>query len=343
VGRPTNFRISAPVVASIFFQTGGHPFLTQYLMKYLCLQFGADLAAADERDVENIVERYFDERTDFDNWVSDFSDGERSVYDLVASSEKGATRAELVRAIGDPKQVNHALRMLIHIGVVREDGPSSNVYRIGGEMFRRWFYETFTVKPGIAPLPASGASPPSAAPRVLLIKIFVASPGDVNDERRALEPVVAEINRTLGPRLQIRLDLVKYETDAYPGVSAGGPQAVIDSRINIQECDVVIGIFWRRYGTPTASGQSGSVHEIEKACESALLTRKPHVMVYFSDQPSRPPSLEEMDQWRKVMEFREQLEKKGLCVRYEGVQQFTDLVRTHLTAFLQDYVAAGPS
>ena len=44
-----------------------------------------------------------------------------------------------------------------------------------------------------------------------------------------------------------------------------------------------------------------------------------------------------------MMEFRERLEKMGLCVKYEGVQQFTDLVRGHLTAFLQDYVSTAPS
>jgi hypothetical protein len=87
----------------------------------------------------------------------------------------------------------------------------------------------------------------------------------------------------------------------------------------------------------------GSVHEIEKARESALRTRKPHVMVYFSDQPSTPRSLKEMDQWRKVMEFRERLENMSLCVKYEGVPQFTDLVRAPLTTFLQEYVSTGPS
>jgi hypothetical protein len=66
-------------------------------------------------------------------------------------------------------------------------------------------------------------------------------------------------------------------------------------------------------------------------------------MVYFSNQPSTPRSLEEMDQWRKVMEFRERLEKMSLCVTYEGVPQFTDLVRAHLTTFLQEYVSPGPS
>jgi hypothetical protein len=33
----------------------------------------------------------------------------------------------------------------------------------------------------------------------------------------------------------------------------------------------------------------------------------------------------------------------SLCVKYEGVPQFTDLVRAPLTTFLQEYVSTGPS
>ena len=38
-------------------------------------------------------------------------------------------------------------------------------------------------------------------------------------------------------------------------------------------------------------------------------------------------------------EDRERLEKLGLSAKYESVQQFTDLVRKHLSVFLQDYVS----
>jgi hypothetical protein len=335
VGRPTGYRLPMPVVRSIFFETGGHPFLVQYLMRYLCAHFGDELERVTEQDLRNVVERYFDERTDFDNWVSNFSDVERHAYYAIASRPEGTTRAELVKSLGDPKQVNHAIKMLVHIGVVREEHPNSNRYLVGGDMFRRWFYETFPPA-GEVRTGKDAPSPEPQAAKVRLLKVFVASPGDVADERRAIEPVVQEINQTMGRRVGLMLDLMKWETDTYPGLATGGPQAVIDRQMPVEDCDVVIGIFWRRFGTPTGFAESGSSSEIERACESALRRRRPHVMVYFSEQPASPKTTQEIDQWRKVVEFREKVEKLGLAVPYESVQDFSEQVRKHLTAFLHD-------
>lgn len=341
VGAPTGHRVPPAVVRSIFFETGGHPFLIQYVMRYLCAQFGDQLERATEHDLQNIVERYFDERTDFDNWVSTFSDIERRAYDAIASRPEGTTRADLVRTLGDPKQVNHAIKMLVHIGVIREERPNSNRYLVGGDMFRRWFYDTFSPAP--AQEPAMTAAPPAeTATKVRLLRVFVASPSDVGDERRAVEPVITEINQTIGRRMGLVLDLVRWETDVYPGVASGGPQTVINTQVAAEDCDIVIGIFWRRFGTPTAFAQSGSSYEIERACESALRRRRPHVMVYFSEQPASPKTIEEIDQWRKVVEFREKIDTLGLSCPYVSVQEFADHVRKHLTAFLHDQVQASP-
>jgi len=292
------------------------------------------------------VERYFDERTDFDNWASEFTDVEKRAYHLIASGQGGASRAELVRAIGDPKHANHAIRLLVHIGVVRESQPNSNRYLVGGDMFRRWFYDSLDVptagtaaeRPAASAAPATRPAPADQPASVRLIRVFVASPSDVAEERNALQPIIAGINQTIGPRLGGVFELVKWETDTYPGVSPGGAQAVINPQIDVEKCDLVIGIFWRRFGTPNALAESGSAYEIERACASGLRRGKPHVMVYFCERPSNPKTVEEIDQLRKVLEFRGRLDHVGLCSAYENVQQFTDMVRQHLSKFLQDYL-----
>ncbi|WP_421287177.1 hypothetical protein [Aeromonas veronii] len=50
-----------------------------------------------------------------------------------------------------------------------------------------------------------------------VIGVFVASPSDVSEERKALESVVHELNKTWSKNLNLRLDLIKWETDIYPG------------------------------------------------------------------------------------------------------------------------------
>ncbi|HVG56762.1 MAG TPA: AAA-like domain-containing protein [Vicinamibacterales bacterium] len=345
VGRPIGHQLDASVVSSIFLETGGHPFLTQYLMKHLCSQHSGNLSAVSEEHVQSIVEKYFDERTDFQNWVTDFTDTERQAYRRIATGIQGATRAELVRTLNDPKRVDDAIRMLIHIGVVREERPNNNRYLVGGHMFRRWFFERHGDTPTGA-VERGGTTEPPRQPRgperelVRVIKVFVASPGDVVEERKAVEPVVAEINRTLGDQLGCRLEVVMWETDAYAAASPLGAQPIIDSQIDVTSMDVVIGIFWTRFGTDTGFGLSGSAHEIQRALEASMRRGKPHVMVYFCDRPARIASVNDADQQKKVLELREQLGKRALMFPYEQVQQFKDLVRQHLGAYLQKHVEA---
>jgi TIR domain len=177
---------------------------------------------------------------------------------------------------------------------------------------------------------------------VRVIKVFVASPGDVVEERKAVEPVVAEINRTLGDQLGCRLEVVMWETDAYAAASPLGAQPVIDSQIDVTSMDVVIGIFWTRFGTDTGFGLSGSAHEIQRALEPSMRRGKPHVMVYFCDRPARIASVNDAEQQKKVLELREQLGKRALTFPYEQVQQFKDLVRQHLVVFLKKSATGAP-
>jgi hypothetical protein len=134
-----------------------------------------------------------------------------------------------------------------------------------------------------------------------------------------------------------------WETDAYAGASQGGPQAVIDTQFDITGVDVVIGIFWTRFGTDTGFGLSGSAHEIQRALDAAMRRGKPHVMIYFCDRPARIASVSDAEQQKRVLELREQLGKRALTFPYEHVQQFKDLVRQHLGAYLQKHVEASGS
>ena len=57
------------------------------------------------------------------------------------------------------------------------------------------------------------------------VRIFVASPRDVVEERRRLSQVVEQLNRGLADRLELKIELLRWETHAAPDV--GRPQGVI--------------------------------------------------------------------------------------------------------------------
>jgi hypothetical protein len=141
VMRPTGIDREFPVVSSIVRETGGHPFLAKYLMNKLVDAVDGDLTRATPEALQALVDRYSSERADFRQWALRFTDSDRRAYDLIASGS-GATRDGLLRALGNPQQTSRAIQVLIQTGVVREERPGSDRYVVGGDMFRRWFYDT---------------------------------------------------------------------------------------------------------------------------------------------------------------------------------------------------------
>jgi hypothetical protein len=88
------------------------------------------------------------------------------------------------------------------------------------------------------------------------------------------------VNRHIAEGLGLSLEAVLWEIDAYPGFHADRPQ---NSVLNIQNCDILIGIFWKRFGTPIKEdGRTATEHEISKAYEAWKQNGKPHILLYFN-------------------------------------------------------------
>ncbi len=107
------------------------------------------------------------------------------------------------------------------------------------------------------------------------LKVVLASPSDVQQERDYLAHVIDELNRTVAPIARLTITLLRWETDTYPGFHVLGPQGLIDEALRIEECDVLIGIFWKRVGTRIADGTTGTQHEVFKAYEAWKRTKRP--------------------------------------------------------------------
>lgn len=184
-----------------------------------------------------------------------------------------------------------------------------------------------------------GMSSPGSGKAMALTKVLrivVASPSDVQQERGVLDDVVAEVNRGVAADRCIRLEVVRWETDAHPGFDPGGPQGLIDPLLGITDCDFLIGIFWKHFGTPTQDAKSGTEHEIRMAYESWKRSGKPQILIYFNERPAALKTSTEADQWALVLRFKENFPKEGLWWSYRGSAQFEKLARNHLTQYVRD-------
>ncbi|RQW02926.1 NACHT domain-containing protein, partial [candidate division KSB1 bacterium] len=168
-----------------------------------------------------------------------------------------------------------------------------------------------------------------------ILKLVLSSPRDVAEERDIVELVAAELNKGVAADYNVLFEVVRWETDAFPGFHKAGPQGLIDPILDIENCDILIGIFWQRFGTPTRDAGSGTEHEFMKAYESWKQKDSPQIMMYFKDAEVRLATAADAEQYRKVHEFREKFPEEGLYWRYGDSRQFERLVRNHLTQFLK--------
>lgn len=167
-----------------------------------------------------------------------------------------------------------------------------------------------------------------------VLTVFLASPGDVSEERGRVEEVFGEWNRTWSRNLGVRLELIRWEEDAYPGVGIDA-QDVINSQIP-DNYDLFIGLMWSRFGTPTARAASGTAEEFQRAL--ARYRTSPddlNIFFYFKDTPI-PPSKLDPAQLLQIQQFKASLGKEGLLYwDFTDPDHFEKLIALHITKHVQ--------
>jgi hypothetical protein len=174
------------------------------------------------------------------------------------------------------------------------------------------------------------------------LKVAVVSPTDVLEERKSLEEVFDELNRSIASEKGFHLELVSWEKDAYPRFHEQGPQGAIDESLRIPDCEIVIGMFWARFGTPVSDASSGTEHELRIAYNSWKEKKRPHIMLYFKEPFPPAKTLEELDQLRKVLEFKQTFPQEALYGEYLDVDEFRRKVFTNMTQLLRDLAPGDP-
>lgn len=147
-----------------------------------------------------------------------------------------------------------------------------------------------------------------------IFRVMIASPSDVIRERKVSREIIHEWNTIHSFDKKIVLLPIGWETDSAP-LMGERPQGIINKQI-LDKCDLLIGIFWTRIGTPTGESISGTVEEIEKH----ISTGKP-AMLYFSSIPVVPESLDQ-EQFSKLLEFKEKCKINGLFESFSSTEEF---------------------
>ena len=166
--------------------------------------------------------------------------------------------------------------------------------------------------------------PSDRSDRPRILRVFVATPSDVEEEVDTVRGVVDELNRM---DHAFRLEVVSWRSHAIPGPGSD-PQSVINVTMP-DAYDVFVGIMWARFGTPTSRAGSGTEEEFEKAFALVGTPSAPAILFYFKDEPIRPSSMDP-EQLASVHRFKARLAEKNLYWDFKSRDELAQSLRVHL-------------
>lgn len=175
-----------------------------------------------------------------------------------------------------------------------------------------------------------------------ILRAFLASPGDLQDERRAIRDVVVEFNESWADELGYQVELLGWEETV---AGYGRPQHLINQEVD--RCDLFIGMIWKRWGTlPSRSDEftSGFHEEFERSMARHERSDSPEISLFFKtiDKESmKDPG----DQLKRVLKFKESIvfEKKILFQNFSNIHDIERLVRKCITKYVNSVRAADIS
>lgn len=163
---------------------------------------------------------------------------------------------------------------------------------------------------------------------VSLFRLFLASPSDVEAERKVVGEVVDEFNRNYGDRLGARLEVCSWERSTYPAQGTYA-QGVINSQIG-EDYDIFLGILWTRFGSKTLDYESGTEEEYYRALQLSERAGRVHIMMYFNNA-GLPLNRLDVEQFAKVQNFQQKIAELGCYYfKYDGLEQFRQDLSSHL-------------
>lgn len=142
-----------------------------------------------------------------------------------------------------------------------------------------------------------------------VLRVLIASPSDVKEQRDEIEKEIFKWNSLYAEEKNIVLLPGRWENDVVPTYSGTDPQQIINEQL-VNKCDILIGVFWTRIGSPTTNFTSGTLEEI-----NIFIEKNKEVMVYFLDKDI--PRNFDYTEVSKVDAYKTEYQKKGVYAAYD--------------------------
>lgn len=188
------------------------------------------------------------------------------------------------------------------------------------------------------------------------LRIFISSPGDVQQERMIAKRVISDLNRVYQD--YVNLEPIMWED--LPLEATGSFQGGIDYFLNQSPVDIAVFILWSRLGTKLGSSfrredgseyESGTEYEFDMMYTLWQRTKLPKIMVYVKETDPQfvgssshiKELLKQKDRLEQFIEEKFRDRETGTNYAYwqfDKQQTFEERLRTHLTRLIKDRIGS---
>ncbi len=168
------------------------------------------------------------------------------------------------------------------------------------------------------------------------ITVFIASPGDVSDERERVRQSVQHINNLVAKHSGILFEPIGWED--IPLARSMRTQDLINPYVD--RADIFVGILNKRFGQLTGRAESGTEEEYNRIEERWQVARpRPAIMLYFKRLP--PEDLNDPGQHlQRVIAFKTRVSNTLLYKEFDTGDDLSNKVETDLAHWIHEQ---GPS
>jgi len=169
------------------------------------------------------------------------------------------------------------------------------------------------------------------AQNITKLNILVSGTRETEAEKATLETVVEKLNKKISKAYSVEYTVTKWPDDFTPGYNED-PQSELNRQIENGSVDIYLGLLGTRFGTPTPRSDSGTMEELEIACQQ-FRKDSTTIRIFFYFKKSTTDVFKiDFDQLKKVIEFKDhKASEMGILYKeFEDTENFVDIADTDL-------------
>ena len=133
--------------------------------------------------------------------------------------------------------------------------------------------------------------------------LLISCPSDVAQFVPIIEEAVYRFNRIYGKKEKVLVLPSYYTNSAFPTMGEH-VQTILNTQL-LDSSDMVISVFWTRFGSPTTSHDSGTEEEI-----AYMRDKKKQVFLYFLNKPINPAHIDP-HQYIRLLNYKQNIHQEG--------------------------------